>query len=56
MRLVITADIDLEESGLNEDEVKDNIVEFARDLLIIGAYDQRISLELKEVDYSEPEL
>ncbi|MCI9101657.1 MAG: hypothetical protein HFH59_06790 [Lachnospiraceae bacterium] len=55
MRLVITVDIDMEESGLNEDDVKDNIVEFTRDLLVIGAYDQRIGLELKEVNYSEPE-
>ena len=55
MRLVITVDIDMEESGLNEDDVKDNIVEFTRDLLVIGAYDQRIGLGLKEVNYSEPE-
>lgn len=53
MRLVITVDIDIEESGLNADEVKDNIIEFARDLLVIGASDQGIGLTLREVGYSE---
>ena len=51
MRLVITADIDVEESGLDPDEVKDNIVEFTRDLLVIGAGEQEIGLTLKEVEY-----
>lgn len=52
MRLVITVDVDLEESGLNPDEVKDDIVQFARDLLIIGASEQEIGLTLREVEYS----
>lgn len=52
MRLTIVVDLDIEESGLIEDEVKDNIIQFARDLLIIGADEQRIGLTLKEVDYS----
>lgn len=37
MRLNIVVDIDIEESGLIEDEVKDDIVSFTRDLLINGA-------------------
>ena len=53
MRLVITVDIDIKESGLDPDEVKDNIVQFTKDLLIIGAADQEIGLTLKEVEYSE---
>lgn len=52
MRLKIVVDIDIEESGLIEDEVKDNIIQFTKDLLILGADKQRIGLTLKEVDYS----
>lgn len=52
MILAITVDIDTKESGLNEDELKDNIIDFTRDLLIIGAEEQKIALTLKEVDYS----
>lgn len=51
MKLVITVDIDVAESGLDEDQVKDNIVNFTRDLLINGAADQEIGLSLKEVEY-----
>lgn len=29
MRLTIVVDVDIEESGLIEDEVKDNIIQFA---------------------------
>lgn len=53
MRLIINIDIDIDESGLNEDEIKDNIVEFTKDLLIIGAEEQKIGLTLKDVSYSE---
>lgn len=51
MRLIIT--VDIEESGLNLNEVKDDIVQFTRDLLIIGASEQEIELTLKEVEYRE---
>lgn len=51
MRLMITVDIDLEESGLSERKVKDNVTEFARDLLIIGADERGIALTLEEVEY-----
>lgn len=51
MRLVLTIDIDVEESGLDLDEIKDNTVSFSRDLLIIGAGELGIGLALKEVEY-----
>lgn len=51
MRLNIVVDIDIDESGLIEDEVKDDIVSFTRDLLINGACEQQIGLTLREVDY-----
>lgn len=51
MKLVIEVDIDVEESGLIVDEVKDDIVNFTKDLLIIGAEEQGIGLTLKEVSY-----
>lgn len=53
MRLVITVDIDMEESGLDSDGVKDNIVQFTRDLLAVGAGEQGIGLALREVEYSD---
>lgn len=53
MRLVITVDIDVKESGLDSDEVKDNIVQFTRDLLVNGAGEQEIGLTLREVEYSD---
>ncbi|BCJ93570.1 hypothetical protein acsn021_11390 [Anaerocolumna cellulosilytica] len=45
MKLMIEVDIDLEESGLIEKEVKD------KDLLINGADFQGIGLTLKQVSY-----
>ncbi len=53
MRLIITVDVNLEESGLNPDEIKDNILQFTRDLLVNGAYEQEIGLTLKEVEYHD---
>lgn len=52
MKLIITIDIDADESGLSEDSIKDNIVGFARDLLIIGAAEQDIGITLRKVEYS----
>lgn len=52
MRLTIVVDVDIEESGLDQDEVKDNIINFTKDLLIIGAAEQEIGIALKEVSYS----
>ena len=51
MELHITVDIDLEESGLKEEKVKADIINFTRRLLIIGAEKQEIGLSLKEVSY-----
>lgn len=53
MRLVITVDVDVKESGLNAEKIKENITQFTRDLLIIGAEEQGIGLTLKEVEYSD---
>ncbi|QIB69811.1 hypothetical protein Ami103574_10975 [Aminipila butyrica] len=53
MQLNITVDVDIEESGLQAREVKDNIVSFTRDLLMIGASEQEIGLTLQEVSYSD---
>ena len=52
MKLVITVDIDLEESGLDEDFVKDNVVDFTKDLLINGADEEGVGLTLRDVDYT----
>ena len=53
MKLIMEVDIDLEESGLNEDEVKDNIVDFTKDLLINGAENEEIVLTLKQISYED---
>lgn len=53
MELIITVDIDVEESGLNSDKVRENIGQFTRDLLIIGASEQGIGLALKKVECSD---
>ena len=53
MKLTIKVDVDIKESRLNEDNVKNNIIDFTKDLLIIGAYEQGIGFTLKEVSYSE---
>ena len=51
MRLNVCIEIDTEESGLNEDELKDNIVDFTRDLLMCGAAEQDVACTLLEVGY-----
>lgn len=43
----------MEASGLNPNEVKDDIVQFTRNLLTIGASEQEIGLTLREVEYSD---
>lgn len=52
MKLVIKIDIDIKESGLDEKFIKDNIIDFTRDLLINGAAEEEIGITLNEVDYS----
>lgn len=37
MRLVMTVDVDLEESGLDPEEIKGEIDNFASELLLLGA-------------------
>lgn len=50
MRLILTVDIDIEESGLNEAEIRYDTMQFARDLLIIGAEDMEIGLTVWEAE------
>jgi hypothetical protein len=52
MKLIIVVDIDINESGLDEEFIKDNIIDFTKDLLIKGAAEEEIGLTLKKVDYS----
>jgi hypothetical protein len=51
LKLTITVEIDIEESNLSEDEVKDNIIDFTNDLLTNGAAENEIAFDLKEVNY-----
>lgn len=51
MKLTIVVDVDIEESGLDEFKIKDNIIDFAKDLIIVGAAEQEIGIILKEVSY-----
>ena len=52
MRIDIRIDVDVIESGFSsEDEIKDNLVDFTRDLLNNGAENQGIGYTLCEVDY-----
>ena len=47
MLMVMAVEIDTKESGLVEQDVKDSLPDFARDLLINGAEAEDISLALK---------
>lgn len=52
MRINIIIDVDVKESGFSsEDEIKDNIVDFTRDMLNNGAENQGIGYTLCEVNY-----
>lgn len=50
MRLVMTVDIDMEESGLDEKVVKDAVETFVKELLLVGAVDLEIGLTLQKVE------
>lgn len=50
MRLVITVDVDVEESGLDPKVVKEAIEAFAEDLIITGAENLEIGLTLQKVE------
>ena len=53
MRINIIIDVDVMESGFSsEDEIKDNIVDFTKDLLNSGAENEGIGYTLCEVDYN----
>ncbi|MGN0593988.1 MAG: hypothetical protein ACI4I6_02410 [Hominimerdicola sp.] len=51
MKISIVLDIDVQESGYTEDDLKDNIVDFTRDLIINGADNEEVAFTLLEVDY-----
>ena len=52
MKVYITLDIDIQETGYTyEDEFKDNIVDFARNLIINGAENEEVALTILSVGY-----
>lgn len=52
MILTITIDVGARESGYeSEKELKDNIVDFTRNLLINGAESEEVELTLKNVSF-----
>ena len=52
MKVIITIDVDAQETGYrDDDELKDNIIDFARDLMINGAENEEVACTLLEVDY-----
>ncbi|MCM1362620.1 MAG: hypothetical protein NC235_12055 [Clostridiales bacterium] len=52
MKICITLDIDVEESGYtDEDALKDNLLDFARDLIINGAENEEVGCTLISVEY-----
>lgn len=53
MKLTITIDVGIAESGYeSEDSLKDNIVDFTRDLIINGAESEGVELTMISVEYS----
>lgn len=50
MRLVMSVDIDMEESGLDQKVVKEAVETFAKELLLVGAVDLEIGLTLEKVE------
>lgn len=59
MRLILTLDIDTEESGLDEARIKEDPMKFSRNLVIIGAEDLQIGLTVRGaecVEVDNPEL
>lgn len=52
MKIQITIDVNAQETGYrDDDELKDNIVDFARDLMINGAENEEVALTLLDVSY-----
>lgn len=52
MIMSIKVDINCEESGLEEEKIKDNIAEFASNLIVNGASSEEIGLRVLEVTYT----
>lgn len=53
MILNLCVDVDTEKTGLDADEIKDNLVDFARELLVCGAAEQDVECTLLEVGYED---
>lgn len=52
MIISISIDVDSIESGFkNDDELKDLIVDFTRNLIVKGAEEMEVALTIKEVEY-----
>ncbi len=51
MRLEMTVDVDLEESGLDPEEIKGEMWNFVKELLLLGAVDMEIGLTLQKVEH-----
>lgn len=52
MKISIILEIDIQETGYkSEDDFKDNIVDFSRDLIINGAENEEVALTILEVEY-----
>lgn len=51
MRLEMTVDVDLEESGLDPEEIEGEMWNFVKELLLLGAVDMEIGLTLQKVEH-----
>ena len=55
MKIKITIDVDLEDSGIEADDIMNNAAEWALDLIFPGAEEQGIGIALCEVKILIPE-
>lgn len=51
MRLEMTVDVDLEKAGLDPEEIKREMWNFVKELLLLGAVDMEIGLTLQKVKH-----
>ena len=51
MRLEMTVDVDLEKAGLDPEEIKGEMWNFVKELLLLGAVDMEIGLTLQKVKH-----
>ena len=55
MKIKITIDVDLEDSGIEADDIMNNATEWVLDLILPGAEEQGIGMALCEVELLVPE-